>query len=366
MPVKLYVSRDSEGRPWPPEHSFETAGCLEIVKRLWLAFHNKPVLYAVVSNLHIPSADLVVISERGLGVIEFKHYPGRIRRIGNIWYADGNRIKSGATDEAGITKYQNPHQQVQSYAQQIRQKLVKPSRPPAWLPGASSDWQALKVQTAVCFTHPLAQLSEFKKEIAGIQLADSAWEEFSVLTINEVADWAVTLQFGLNKGKAQQYEPQRLSTQMIMSVAERLLHATEWIEIIELMPTGDAYAYLALIEGGNCTQVFGLYQDNVIIGRGPNSYAIPLPSQFTFASHRHARITRTLDGVFIEDLESKNGTYINGARVENRMKLKQDSVITLGGIDATTKICKLIFTRDPLMVTTLAKTETASNLRFDV
>jgi DNA-binding winged helix-turn-helix (wHTH) protein len=47
-------------------------------------------------------------------------------------------------------------------------------------------------------------------------------------------------------------------------------------------------------------------------------------------SRRHARITVRMDGASIEDLDSRNGTYVNGARVARRRPLSDGDEIRLG------------------------------------
>jgi hypothetical protein len=142
MPVKVYVSRDSQGQPWSPDHEHEARSVIEIVKKLWLAFNSQKQLYAVAANLHRPSADLVILSERGIGIVELKHYYGRISRQGSTWYAGKTRIKAGSESKG----YRNPHEQVQDYAAEIRSALIGPTRQPfgsaqgrPWLPGRHSS-----------------------------------------------------------------------------------------------------------------------------------------------------------------------------------------------------------------------------------
>ena len=67
-----------------------------------------------------------------------------------------------------------------------------------------------------------------------------------------------------------------------------------------------------------------------IIGRSADAaVSIDDPS----VSRAHARVTLTADEFFIEDLASKNGTFVNGTRVTERHPLQHGDVITVG--DAT-------------------------------
>jgi pSer/pThr/pTyr-binding forkhead associated (FHA) protein len=50
----------------------------------------------------------------------------------------------------------------------------------------------------------------------------------------------------------------------------------------------------------------------------------------TDVSRRHARIAVGPDGILIEDLNSKNGTYVNGARVGRPHRLSDGDEIRVG------------------------------------
>jgi pSer/pThr/pTyr-binding forkhead associated (FHA) protein len=49
-----------------------------------------------------------------------------------------------------------------------------------------------------------------------------------------------------------------------------------------------------------------------------------------FASGHHARIESQRDGVWIIDLGSTNGTFVNGARLDGRRKLREADVVQIG------------------------------------
>jgi len=52
-----------------------------------------------------------------------------------------------------------------------------------------------------------------------------------------------------------------------------------------------------------------------------------------FASVQHARIEPRRDGVWLEDLESTNGTFVNGVKVTRPRKLGSGDVIRVGETD---------------------------------
>jgi ribosomal protein L40E len=52
-----------------------------------------------------------------------------------------------------------------------------------------------------------------------------------------------------------------------------------------------------------------------------------------YVGRRHAKITVESDGVYLEDLNSTNGTYINGVKIpaKTRVRIDPDEIIGLGG-----------------------------------
>jgi hypothetical protein len=66
---------------------------------------------------------------------------------------------------------------------------------------------------------------------------------------------------------------------------------------------------------------------STVVGRDRDS-GIPLDGD-EFASGRHARIEARTDGVWIEDLGSTNGTYVNGERVSAE-RLSPGDVVRVG------------------------------------
>jgi hypothetical protein len=297
-------------------------------------------------------------------VIEFKHSFGKImRRVDDRWYAGSHLIVAGATTPDGQPKYLNPYQQVHAYAEEIRNKLIQPKRPPALLPGNAVDWPGFKIQTAVCFTHPDVDVSQLESDLRKHPpIGKPDWEQFSVLTPREVPDWAAALRFEVTKGKAENYQAYQLTAQQIGRIAEGLLHGTEWSEILQLMPTGEPYAYLILEEDGVVTQVFGLDREELLIGRNPEICAVPLPQTFMRASREHARITRTLDGIFIDNLSS-NGTYVNGQKIGPQYQLKDGDILALGGPAAKpgNTVCELMFSRQPTTAARPGPTAASTN-----
>jgi pSer/pThr/pTyr-binding forkhead associated (FHA) protein len=83
----------------------------------------------------------------------------------------------------------------------------------------------------------------------------------------------------------------------------------------------------ALAEG----QRFEIDTKALTLGRGaPNDIRLDADE---FASTHHARIEPRRDGVWVEDIGSTNGTYVNGTRLGRPQKLKAGDVVRVGETD---------------------------------
>ena len=72
-------------------------------------------------------------------------------------------------------------------------------------------------------------------------------------------------------------------------------------------------------EPGPVPLTFGRSEDNVV----------PLPGD-DYASGNHARVESGLDGTWVVDLGSTNGTYVNGERVDGRRRLHEGDRLQIG------------------------------------
>ena len=76
---------------------------------------------------------------------------------------------------------------------------------------------------------------------------------------------------------------------------------------------------------------FELNSVQLTIGRGSqNDIAIATDE---YASARHARFEPRQDGVWVQDLGSTNGTYLNGTRLERPRRLARGDVVRIGETD---------------------------------
>jgi pSer/pThr/pTyr-binding forkhead associated (FHA) protein len=73
---------------------------------------------------------------------------------------------------------------------------------------------------------------------------------------------------------------------------------------------------------------FGLDSSPLTVGRGTqNDVSIDGDE---FASARHVRVEPRRDGVWVSDVGSTNGTYVNGVRIDRPRKLVQGDVVRVG------------------------------------
>jgi FHA domain len=76
---------------------------------------------------------------------------------------------------------------------------------------------------------------------------------------------------------------------------------------------------------------FVLDSTGISIGRGnPNDVRLDADE---YASAQHARVEPRRDGVWIEDVGSTNGTYVNGVRLSRPRKLSVGDLVRVGETD---------------------------------
>ena len=96
-------------------------------------------------------------------------------------------------------------------------------------------------------------------------------------------------------------------------------------------PAGGGRPYsgrLVVVRGGGLSsgQAFGV-GPGLVIGR---ALACEVTIEDSYASGRHARLYDRDGHVYIEDMNSTNGTYVNGARVSTQQLLRPGDVARIG------------------------------------
>ncbi|MCG8353846.1 MAG: FHA domain-containing protein [Chloroflexales bacterium] len=338
MPVKAYITRDPSGAPWPPVHEHEATAVIGLIQRLYEALNHEPAFYAVFANLQAPSADLVVLTEMGLGVAELKHYVGRLNVQGDEWYAGTRLIRAG-------TGHNNPRAQVQAYANRIRRDLIS-HLANFWSVDTDALTARLKIQTAVCFTNQQMQIAPHVKDAIEREASNVGrrWSTFQVLTPGAFTTWVGALRFSVEQGRTADFAPYRLKPQAIEALTRVYFKGDEWSEIRNMMPSGAPYAYLALRQPSQPPLLFPLRTSDVTIGRDGEKCALMIPEAFKRTSREHLRLSRVAEQVWLHDLGSSHGTFVDGIRIAEATRLKADQHITLGGTEAGDKVCELVFT----------------------
>jgi hypothetical protein len=101
-----------------------------------------------------------------------------------------------------------------------------------------------------------------------------------------------------------------------------------------LMSYGDVVkktvAQLDVIAGDDAGVVVPLTEQEYVIGRGRDN---PIHLADLGISGKHARIYRGPEGYMVEDLKSRNGTWLNGIRVETATPLADADLLRIGATD---------------------------------
>jgi pSer/pThr/pTyr-binding forkhead associated (FHA) protein len=95
--------------------------------------------------------------------------------------------------------------------------------------------------------------------------------------------------------------------------------------------------HFAVASPGRLVRMNGPQQDRRIdlpgtvcsLGRDPTA---DIRLEEESVSKQHARLTFEADTFHIEDLESSNGTYVNGRRVHGRTELRPGDLVRLGAV----------------------------------
>jgi hypothetical protein len=107
---------------------------------------------------------------------------------------------------------------------------------------------------------------------------------------------------------------------------------------LTLPSPGTQKACLRVIKGPAKNRIIYLAEPAALIGRDPDCEIQLLDHT---VSRRHARVVFQNEEFILEDLDSTNGTYVNGIRIV-RCILRQNDAIHIGNV-------KMIFTEEVLL-----------------
>ncbi len=91
-------------------------------------------------------------------------------------------------------------------------------------------------------------------------------------------------------------------------------------------PRGDPKV-LAIVQGQQTGEAAELTPGLVLIGRGADCQLI---LEDDYVSTRHARVVAGESGLYIEDMGSTNGTYVNGARITAPTAISLSDTLRIG------------------------------------
>ncbi len=84
---------------------------------------------------------------------------------------------------------------------------------------------------------------------------------------------------------------------------------------------------LVMRRGPTPGAIYVLEGDEINIGRGSKNQIVIRDSE---VSREHCRLSRLMDGYEVRDLNSSNGTFINGQRVTGSFVLEPGAILELG------------------------------------
>jgi len=87
------------------------------------------------------------------------------------------------------------------------------------------------------------------------------------------------------------------------------------------------YTSHARLENIEAEMEFNLIIPITTLGRGEHNQIIV---NDTYTSYEHARIIYQQEKFFLEDLESTNGTFLNGVRIKERIEIQDGDQIKIG------------------------------------
>lgn len=107
----------------------------------------------------------------------------------------------------------------------------------------------------------------------------------------------------------------------------------QWKVILENLDTWEKFTFI--------------FYDNIGIGRGRNNQEfekyLSVPDD-PRASKLHCAIIRKDDKLYLKDMGSRNGTYLNGKRVQQPIIIQRDDIISLG--ETKIEVKKVLRERD--------------------
>lgn len=71
-------------------------------------------------------------------------------------------------------------------------------------------------------------------------------------------------------------------------------------------------------------------KESFIVGRNKTDCDLQIGAQDRYMSGKHLRFLKSPEGVYVEDLGTKNGTRVNGIKILSRTRIRRGDVIRMG------------------------------------
>ncbi len=111
---------------------------------------------------------------------------------------------------------------------------------------------------------------------------------------------------------------------------ESMILSPQQASALLAQPTAREYGRLIVLESSSLDEgdTYPIDSNALTLGRGSDNH-VPLPSD-EFASGSHARFAPRRDGVYLEDLGSTNGTFVNGIKLTGERRLVPGDIVRIG------------------------------------
>jgi pSer/pThr/pTyr-binding forkhead associated (FHA) protein len=114
---------------------------------------------------------------------------------------------------------------------------------------------------------------------------------------------------------------------------ESMILSPQQASALLAQPIAREFGRLVVVESSALTEgdVYSIDSNALTVGRGSGN-DLPLEGD-DYASSRHARFEPRRDGVYVEDMGSTNGTYVNGIRLSGDRRLAPGDLVRIGETD---------------------------------
>jgi hypothetical protein len=114
---------------------------------------------------------------------------------------------------------------------------------------------------------------------------------------------------------------------------ESMILSPQQASALLAQPIARELGRLVVVESSTLAEgdAYSIDSNALTVGRGGDN-GLPLEAD-EYASSRHARFEPRRDGVYVEDVGSTNGTYVNGIRLSGDRRLAPGDVVRIGETD---------------------------------